>query len=447
MSTRQTASEKRIGDRGSKPSRSFTGQHKEILYTSEALRSDIADKPAMPWKATDAMKERVNFVLEWERRWDEAQGGPVEMAELCRKYGVARPTGYAWVKRFREAGFDLRAVEEKSRRPLTNPHSISREIEDFVVQARKAMPRRGPRKLRKILLERHPEIEWPSTSSMGNILQRRGLCRLKKKRKHAPPATQPFASTAAPNDTWCIDFKGKFRLQDGNWCHVLTLLDADTRYLLRAEPMLDPTGDNVERVLDSAFQEFGLPKAMRSDNGPPFASTGAGRLSKLSVWWLRLGITLERIEPGKPQQNGRLERCHLTLEEAVTPAAENLIEQRRAIDEWRRDYNEERPHEALGDVSPALVYRRSPRRYPRKLLKPEPPAWREACDVDRHGCIRWRKQKIFVTSALSGEIVELERTGEWTWEIRFLNLVIAELDERKIDRGIVMKRRPQLAEV
>ncbi|TMA29008.1 MAG: transposase family protein, partial [Deltaproteobacteria bacterium] len=126
------------------------------------------------------------------------------------------------------------------------------------------------------------------------------------------------ASTAAPNDTWCIDFKGKFRLQDGNWCHVLTLLDADTRYLLRAEPMLDPTGDNVEKVLDSAFQECGLPKAMRSDNGPPFASTGAGRLSKLSVWWLRLGITLERIEPGKPQQNGRLERCHLTLEEAVT---------------------------------------------------------------------------------------------------------------------------------
>ena len=171
------------------------------------------------------------------------------------------------------------------------------------------------------------------------------------------------------------------------------------------------------------------------------------RLSKLSVWWLRLGITLERIEPGKPQQNGRLERCHLTLEEAVTPAAENLIEQRRAIDEWRRDYNEERPHEALGDVPPALVYRRSPRRYPRKLLKPEPPAWREACDVDRNGCIRWRKQKIFVTSALCGEIVELERTGEWTWEIRFLNLVIAELDERKIDRGIVMKRRPQLAEV
>ncbi len=365
----------------------------------------------MPWKATDAMKERVNFVLEWERRWNEAQGGPVDMAELCRKFGVSRPTGYAWVKRFRAADHDVRAVEEKSRRPHSNPHAISAEVEDLVVQARKLMPRRGPRKLRAIMLDRYPEIEWPSTTSIGNILKRRGLCRLKKKRQRAPPLTQPFAETRQPNDTWCIDFKGKFRMQDGNWCHVLTLMDADTRYLLRAEPMLDPTGSNVEKVLDSAFQEFGLPKAMRSDNGPPFASSGAGRLSRLSVWWLKLGIALERIEPGNPQQNGRLERCHLTLEEAVTPSAEDLIAQRRVIDEWRRDYNEDRPHEALGDVAPALVYRRSPRGYPRKLLKPDPPSWREACDVDRNGYIRWHKHKLFVTSALSEEIVELERIG------------------------------------
>ena len=401
----------------------------------------------MPWKATDAMKERVNFVLEWEKRWNEAEGGPVDMAELCRKYGVSRPTGYAWVARFRDAGHDLSAVEEKSRRPLSNPNAISPEIEDWIVQARKQMPRRGPRKLRAILVDRYPGMEWPSTTSIGNILKRRGLCRVRKVRQHAPPLTAPFAATLEPNDTWCIDFKGKFRLQDGNWCHVLTLMDADTHFLLRAEAMLDPTGDNVEKVLDSAFQEFGLPKAMRSDNGPPFASTGAGRLTTLSVWWLKLGIRLERIEPGQPQQNGRLERCHLTLEEAVTPPAENLVEQRRVIDEWRHDYNDERPHEALGDAPPALVYRRSPREYPRKLLKPDPPAWREACDVDRHGCIRWRRHRIFVTSALAGEIVEMERTGEWSWEIRFLDHVIAGLDERKIESGIVMKRKPQPAEL
>ena len=212
--------------------------------------------------------------------------------------------------------------------------------------------------------------------------------------------------------------------------------------------MLDPDGAaTCRRILDSAFQEFGLPKAIRSDNGPPFASTGAGGLTRLSVWWLKLGIPLERIAPGKPQQNGRLERCHLTLEEAVTPSAENLIAQRRVIDVWRRDYNEDRPHEALGDVAPALVYRRSPRGYPRKLLKPDPPSWREACDVDRNGYIRWHKHKLFCHQRALREIVELERIGETTWQIRFLDLVIAELDERKIDRGIVMKRKPQLATV
>jgi putative transposase len=410
------------------------------------LHSDIADNPAMPWKATDAMKERVKFVLEWEERWNEAQGGPTDMAELCRKYGVSRTAGHGWVKRYRDASHDLRAVEERSRRPHSNPKAFSPEVEDLVVQARKLKPKRGPRKLRAMMVDRYPEVEWPSTSSIGNILKRRGLCRPKRKRLRAPPATEPFANTAAPNDTWCNDFKGKFRMQDGEWCHVLTLLDAETRYLLRAEAMHDPTGNNVEKVLDSAFQEFGLPKAMRSDNGPPFASTGAGRLSKLSVWWLKFGIALERIQPGKPQQNGRLERCHRTLKENVPPA-ENLMLQRRALDEWRREYNKERPHEALGDVPPERVYRRSLRRYPRKLIKPEPPAWRDACDVDNQGYIRWHKHKLFVSSALAGEIVELERTGNWTWQIRFLDLIIAELDDRKLDRGIRLKRKPQRAEV
>jgi hypothetical protein len=231
-----------------------------------------------------------------------------------------------------------------------------------------------------------------------------------------------FANTDVPNDTWCIDFKGKFRMRDGEWVHVLTLLDAQTRYLLRAEAML------------------------RSDNGPPFASTGAGRLSKLSVWWLKLGIALERIKPGHPEQNGRLERCHRTLKEDVPPA-EDLILQRRALDEWRREYNDERPHESLGDVPPERLYRRSPRRYPRKLLKPESPPWRDACDVDNQGYIRWRKHKLFISSALAGETVELECIGNWTWQIRFLDLIIAELDDRKLDRGIRLKRKPQPAAV
>ena len=284
-----------------KPGTSLTHQHKDILSTLRDLHGDIADNLAMPWKATDAMKERVNFVLEWERRWNEAQGGPIDMAELCRKFGVSRPTGYAWVKRFRAADHDVRAVEEKSRRPHSNPHAISAEVEDLVVQARKLMPRRGPRKLRAIMLDRYPEIEWPSTTSIGNILKRRGLCRLKKKRQRAPPLTQPFAETRQPNDTWCIDFKGKFRMQDGNWCHVLTLMDADTRYLLRAEPMLDPTGEQrgegaglrVSGIRpaqgDALRQRAALRLHVAQAGSRGFRSGGSSSASRSSG-----------IEPGKP---------------------------------------------------------------------------------------------------------------------------------------------------
>lgn len=189
---------------------------------------------------------------------------------------------------------------------------------------------------------------------MSIILQRQGLSRPRKRiRRKAMPSTQPFGDCAGPNDTWCIDFKGKFRTQDGRWCHVLTLLDAWSRYLLRCEAVLDPDGVAVERILDSAFQEFGLPAAMRSDNGPPFASTGAAGLTKLSVWWLQLGIRLERIEPGEPQQNGRLERAHLTLEEIVATPAQDVMAQQRELGPWRREYNEERPHQALGQRPPA----------------------------------------------------------------------------------------------
>jgi transposase InsO family protein len=283
----------------------------------------------MPWKETDAMQEKMRFVLEWERRWNDAQGGRVDVAEL--------------------------------------------EMEDLLVTARKLHPRWGPRKRCAWLLHRYPGSCFPSASCISKILQRRGLSRPHQRRRRSPtPLTQPFADCTGPNDTWCVDFKGKFRTQGGRWCHVLTLLDAWSRYLLRCEVVLDPDGDAVERILDSAFQEFGLPLAMRSDNGPPFASTGAAGLTTLSVWWLQLGIRLERIEPGEPQQNGRLERAHLTLEEIVSTPAEDAAAQQRQLGPWRREYNEERPHEALGQRPPAHLYQPSPRRYPRKLLRPQP---------------------------------------------------------------------------
>lgn len=238
----------------------------------------------MPWNETDVDKERVKFVLEWERRWHEGEGR-VNMAELCRIFGISRETGYRWVSRFVEAGHRIEAVQELSRRPKNSPNAISDEIQNLVVAARKLYPKWGPRKLEAWLRGRFPEAAIPRASTIGELLKRRGLTTPRKRtRKRTPPATEPFAEATAPNTTWCIDFKGKFRLRDGKWCHVLTLVDAFSRYLLRAEALLEPDGKHVQHVLDSAFHEFGLPRAMRSDNGPPFASTGAGGLTQLSVW-------------------------------------------------------------------------------------------------------------------------------------------------------------------
>jgi hypothetical protein len=227
---------------------------------------------------------------------------------------------------------------------------------------------------------------------------------------------------------------------------VLTLLDAWSRYLLRCEVVLDPDGDAVEAILDSAFQEFGLPHALRSDNGPPFASTGAAGLTKLSVWWLQLGIRLERIEPGEPQQNGRLERAHLTLEEIVSAPAEDAAAQQRQLDPWRREYNEERPHEALGQRPPAHFYQPSPRRYPRKLIRPQPTSWTDVCRVEKDGSIRWRRRKLHVTNALIGEYVELEHVAETKWEVRYGDIVLGTIDLERIDRGMI-KKRMRVAEV
>ena len=400
----------------------------------------------MPWKATDAMKERTKFVLEWERRWNEAEGGPVNMAELCRMFGVSRQTGYTWVERYREGKHELAASAERSRRPLSSPTALSVELEDLIVAARKRYPKWGPRKLHTVLVEANPDKYVPSASAIAKVLMRRGVTRPRRRRRRgaALGVTAPFSGCEKPNDVWCIDFKGWFVTGDGVRCYPLTLIDAFSRFLIRCEALVEPDGRQVRRILESAFQEFGLPAAIRSDGGPPFASTGPGRLTELSVWLLRLGIRIEIIAPGKPQQNGRLERLHRTLEEeAASPPAEHCAAQQRVFDRWRGEYNHERPHEALRMRRPGAVYSSSRRPFPCPVVQPSFDPFTHIARVDKNGFIKWNRRNVFVSSALKHEYVELVESYrvDGRWDVRWGSILLGWLDAHRPTRGLVYARR------
>ena len=378
------------------------------------------------------MKERVKFLLEWEHRWNEGEGF-LNFAALCREFGVSRQVGYEWVARYRAANHDVRVAEERSRRPLTSPSKVADELEDFIAAARKLHPTWGPKKLRAWIQHHHPEVPVLAPSTIGEILRRRGLTVSKlRKPRGLKAARQPFADVTGANATWCTDFKGHFPTRDGRRCYPLTIIDAHSRFLVRCEGVLDPDGREVQRIFDSAFQEFGLPAAIRSDNGPPFASVGAGGLTKLSVWWMRLGIHVERITPGKPQENGRQERFHRTLKaETARPAKYDLRSQQKEFDLFRREYNNERPHEALEQRTPSSAFERSPRRYPRPLVKFARDApWIHRARVDRHGRIEWNDEAIFISTALALEYVEV-RQDEEHWDLVFGALSIGVLRERR----------------
>ena len=401
----------------------------------------------MPWNETDAMKQRIKFVLEWERRWNEAEGGPVNMAELCRMYGISRQTGYKLIRRYRAANDSLDAVAERSRRPNRSPTALPLEVEDLIVAARKKWPKWGPRKLHRKLVDAHPGEPVPGPSVIAKVLKRRGLTEPRRRRRRAPASgvAAPFSGCAAPNDVWCIDFKGWFVTGDGRRCYPLTLLDAFSRYLLRCEALLDPDGQHVRSILDSAFLEFGLPAAIRSDGGPPFASTGPARLTELSVWLLRLGIRIEIIAPGKPQQNGRLERLHRNLKaEMASPPAEHVAAQQRRFDPWRREWNAERPHEALNLRTPAAVYTPSAERYPRPLIdviEHDPNPFSHTVRVDKSGRILWHRKPLFVSSALKHEYLELDLRDDGRWDVRWGEIFLGYLDDLRRDRGLVTPRR------
>jgi putative transposase len=376
----------------------------------------------MGWMETCAVDERMRFVIAVEQH-EEA------FAAVCRRFGVSRKTGYKWLARFEEAG--VAGLLDRSRAPLHHPQGIAEAISAECLAIRWAHPTWGPRKVLAFLKRRTPGTDWPVASTIGALFDREGLTVRRKLRRRSPPSSQPFAQCGAANDVWCIDFKGWFLTGDGARCEPLTLTDAHSRYLLRCQALARTDTDHVWPVLDAAFREFGLPWRLRSDNGSPFASIGAGGLSKLSVRLIKAGVVPERIMPGKPQQNGRHERMHLTLlQDAATPPSRNLREQLRRLREFQHIFNELRPHESLGDDTPAKHYAASPRRFDGVLREPEYGDHHEVRRVRHNGEIKWQGQTIYISEALTGEPIGLRNEGAAGWSVCYGPIALGTIGPR-----------------
>jgi putative transposase len=361
----------------------------------------------MGWKETCAVDERMRFVIALEKREES-------FAAICLQFGVSRRVGYKWLARYEEAGVE--GLLDRSRAPLHHPQAIADDLAEQCLAVRRAHPSWGPLKVLAFLERRAPRTNWPSASTIGALFDREGLTVKRKLRRRSPPSSAPFAHCGAANDVWCIDFKGWFLTGDGARCEPLTLTDAYSRYLLRCQALARTDTDHVWPVIDAAFREFGLPRYMRSDNGSPFASRGAGGLSRLSIRLIKAGVRPERIAPGKPQQNGRHERMHLTLlRDAADPPAPSLRQQLKRLREFQRLYNEQRPHQALGNATPGDLYVPSLRRFDGVLRQPEYDAEHEVRRVRPNGEIRWRNHAIYINQALAGEPVGLiENSVGWT---------------------------------
>lgn len=365
----------------------------------------------MPWKETRVVDERMRFVVAVQ---EDPRGN---FAALCRQFGISRAKGYKWLAR--HAAFGPSGLESRPPVARSHPNQTSAAMVDRVVELRKERPHDGPKKLRALLLEQAPELAIPAASTIGDILDRHGLIRPRRFRVRVPPSTDPLAHAKQPNDVWCTDFKGDFALGAGGRCYPLTLTDATSRYLLKCEGLSQPTLELAQPHFERAFREFGLPWRIRSDNGGPFASKAIGGLSRLSVWWIRLGIVPERIEPGCPQQNGRHERFHLTLkQQTASPPQATMVEQQRCFDRFGRDYNEVRPHEALEQTPPARHYEPSSRPMPSVLGSPEYPSGFEVRRVLRY-YVNWCGAQLKLTSLLAGQPVGFRAIHEDEWELYF----------------------------
>jgi putative transposase len=376
----------------------------------------------MPFEERNAMEGRNEFIDRWS-------GKQETIKDLCEWFGISRKTGYKWIHRYDEGGRE--ALADRSRAPHHHPQQIETKRAAAIIGARQQHPSWGARKLLNLLEEQKPLQNWPAASSIGELLKREGLIVARRKRQRTPPYTQPLAHAQAPNQVWCADFKGWFRCQDGERCDPLTITDAYSRYLLRCRVVGKTDGIHVRGIFEAVFRECGLPEAIRTDNGAPFASPAPGGLSRLSMWWLKLGIRHERIEPGCPEQNGRHERMHRTLKaETANPPAANVGRQQVRFLEFEREYNELRPHQALSYQKPAELYVGSLRRYPVRLPELEYPSGVHLRRISQQGSLKWKCERTFLSQVLARETVGLLEVEEELFEVYYGPVMLGWFDGR-----------------
>ena len=377
----------------------------------------------MPWLETSPVEERIRFI-------GDALSDRFTMSELCARYGISRRVGYKWLARYEEEG--RRGLRDRSRVPHHCPHRIDGDLVDLICEFRRQHPFWGARKLLRVLATRNPRVKnWPAPSTTADLLARHGLvAKRRRRRPHQHPGVVP-ATTRAPNDLWTADFKGEFKTGNGIYCYPLTIADQHTRFLLTCHGLLSTQTVTARPVFERAFREYGLPLAIRTDNGVPFATQAIHGLSYLNVWWMRRGIQHQRILPGRPDQNGAHERMHRTLKrQAVRPVQKTSVAQQIVFDSFRREFNDVRPHEWLDQETPASHYTESPRPYPSRLPVPQYPGHFVVKKITTGGTFRFHYKLLYIANSLVDQHIGLEETDDGIWSIFFNTVLIATLNER-----------------
>lgn len=369
----------------------------------------------MCWRGKDALNERLRFVRLYKSR-------SFAMSELCMRFGISRPTGYCWVSRYAQGGPE--GLLERSRRPHHCPHRTSSQIESSVVRLRAQYPEWGPVTVVGYLRQHDPHTAWPAPSTAGEILKRHGLVQPRRKRRKVMHPGRPYLPMEAPNDTWAVDFKGEFKTRDGRYCYPLTITDGHSRFLLACRARLGTSYELARPVFEETFRTYGLPRQILSDSGSPFGSSGLAGLSRLAVWWIKLGIQPVRIQPSHPEQNGRHERMHRTLAPTTRPPAANLSAQQRRFSRFTSEYNRLRPHRALNLRTPSQLYTPSPRLYPRRTPQVDYPAHFEVRKADTDGRITWHDRPLHISRVLRRELIGLEPIEQRRYNLFFGPLLL-----------------------